>query len=576
VSRLRPLDPGDPPAVGPFTVLARLGAGAMGTVYLARSAGGRPVAVKLVHPGLAADPAFRARFRREVAAARRVGGFWTAAVVDADVSAAAPWLATEYVPGPTLEEAVSGNGPLPEPALRVLAAGLAEALAAIHELGLVHRDLKPSNVLLAAGGPRLIDFGIARALENAAITVAGTVFGTPGYMAPEQAAGAEPGPPSDVYSLGAVLVFAATGTGPLGTGTPVELMSRAAAGRVTAGATPASLRALVTGCLNSDPAGRPRPRDIIAAAAAGGLPDGRSWLPAPVRTMAETLAVAPYDYPAPSPAQAPSPAPAPAPPAMAGRLGALPADQPASPGLAGPAARPAPAGPARSGAAATGPAPAPAVPVPNGRAPHPDLHARPDPRSRPPAAAAPGVAVRYPSGAVPGTPGAAAGTAVFVAGRGWAAARGGLCAAGLVVAQGLSYGGPGQRLLGFALFVWALVAGVGVLASAVRLPTRVEIGRTGVVLTRRRRQLALPWPDIARIGVGSGPRPWLVAWPGSADGDRVLRGAFRAYHGGYRLQRVAPWRSQRVRAAESRALCAALAWHAGPRFDSRMPPPAVR
>ncbi len=297
MSRLRPLDPGDPPAVGPFAVLARLGAGAMGTVYLARSAGGRPVAVKLVHPGLAADPAFRERFRREVAAARRVGGFWTAAVVDADVSAAAPWLATEYVPGPTLEEAVSGAGPLPEPALRVLAAGLAEALAAIHELGLVHRDLKPSNVLLAASGPRLIDFGIARALENTAITVAGTVFGTPGYMAPEQAAGAEPGPASDVYSLGAALVFAATGTGPLGTGTPVELMSRAAAGRVTAGATPASLRPLVTSCLRSDPAARPRPRDIIAEATAGGLPDGSGWLPAPVRTMAETLAAAQYAQP---------------------------------------------------------------------------------------------------------------------------------------------------------------------------------------------------------------------------------------------------------------------------------------
>jgi eukaryotic-like serine/threonine-protein kinase len=545
VSRLRPLDPGDPPAVGPFAVLARLGAGAMGTVYLARSAGGRPVAVKLVHPGLAADPAFRARFRREVAAARRVGGFWTAAVVDADVSAAAPWLATEYVPGPTLEEAVSGTGPLPEPALRVLAAGLAEALAAIHELGLVHRDLKPSNVLLAAGGPRLIDFGIARALENTAITVAGTVFGTPGYMAPEQAAGAEPGPASDVYSLGAVLVFAATGTGPLGTGTPVELMSRAAAGRVTAGATPASLRPLVTGCLRSDPAARPHPRDIIAAAAAGGLPDGSGWLPAPVRTMAETLAAAPYAHPAPAPAPAPS--------AMAGRFGPPPGAPPAGPAPAGP-------GPAAGGRAVAGPGPA-------GLAPRP--------RSAPAPAA--GAAVRYPAGAVPGTPsGAAAGTAVFVAGRGWAAARGGLCAAGLAVSEGLSYGGPGERLLGFALFVWALVAGVGVLASAVRLPTRVEISPAGVVLTRRRRQVALPWPDIARIGVGSGPRPWLVAWPGSADGDRVLRGAFRTHHGGYRLQRVAPWRSQRVRAAEARALCAALAWHAGPRFDPRMQPPPVR
>ncbi|HXV93108.1 MAG TPA: serine/threonine-protein kinase, partial [Pseudonocardia sp.] len=189
---MRPLDAIDPRQIGPFAVAARLGAGAMGVVYLGRSPGGRAVAVKVVNRALADDPGFRERFRREVQAARRVGGFWTAAVVDADPDAPAPWLATEFVAGPTLHEAVSEAGTLPEPTVRRLAAGLAEALGAIHAAGLVHRDVKPSNVLLAPDGPRLIDFGIARALDHTALTAAGSVFGTPGYIAPEQVAGETP------------------------------------------------------------------------------------------------------------------------------------------------------------------------------------------------------------------------------------------------------------------------------------------------------------------------------------------------------------------------------------------------
>ncbi|HEU5416552.1 MAG TPA: protein kinase [Streptosporangiaceae bacterium] len=544
---MRPLEPGDPPAIGPFGVLARLGAGAMGIVFLARSAGGRPVAVKLVHPGLAADQDFRARFRREVAAARRVGGFWTAAVVDADVSAPVPWLATEYVPGPTLQEAISATGPLPEPALRVLAAGLAEALAAIHELGLVHRDVKPSNVLLAAGGPRLIDFGIVRALEHTAITAAGTVFGTPGYMAPEQAAGSEPGPSSDVYSLGAVLVFAATGAGPLGSGTPVELMSRAAAGRAAAGATPASLHGLATACLATDPRARPRPRDIIAAVAAGGLPDTSGWLPVPVQTMAETLAAAPS---ATSVLTAASPA-GPAPGRAMSR----------GPDLA--------AGPVRPAA------PGPASPLPYSPLPYSPGPCAPAPYPRSPATApGPPGAVGSQPGMVPGPAGAAAGdpgSAVFAASRGWAALRGGLCAAVVVVAEGLSQGGPAARLLGLVLLVWALAVAAAVLAGAVSLPRRVEVGRAGVIIVRSRSQVRLPWSDVARIGVTGRRRPWLVAWPQSPAGDRLLSESFRAYHGGYRLQRVAPWRWRRARVAEASALCAALAWHGGPRFDPRLP-----
>lgn len=187
-----------PAQIGDYPVLGTLGHGAMGTVYLGRSPGGRLVAVKVVRPELAADPRFRERFRHEVSVMRAVGGFWTVAVVDADPDAPNPWLATEYVPGPNLHDMVSGHGPLPEPALRRLVAGLAEALAAIHRAGLVHRDLKPGNVLLAADGPRVIDFGIAKTLQDTGLTGTGLLVGTPGFLSPEQIEGREVSPASDV------------------------------------------------------------------------------------------------------------------------------------------------------------------------------------------------------------------------------------------------------------------------------------------------------------------------------------------------------------------------------------------
>ncbi|OLF11111.1 hypothetical protein BLA60_14030 [Actinophytocola xinjiangensis] len=187
------LRPGDPDRIGDYTTVARLGSGAMGSVYLARSPGGREVAVKLVRPELADDDDFRTRFRHEVAAMRAVGGFWTAAVVDADPDAAVPWLASEYVPGPTLHTAVATQGPLPEPEARALAAGLAEALRAIHAAGLIHRDLKPANVLLAPTGPRVIDFGIARTLDGPGLTATGLVVGTPPLPVPRT----DPGRPAD-------------------------------------------------------------------------------------------------------------------------------------------------------------------------------------------------------------------------------------------------------------------------------------------------------------------------------------------------------------------------------------------
>ena len=184
---LEPLRRWDPERIGPFTVLGRLGAGAMGQVYLGRSTAGRLVAVKTIKIEFAEEAGFRARFAHEVAAARRVSGVFTAAVVAADPDADVPWLATAYVPAPSLHQLVRAAGPLPVPAVRWLAAGCAEALESIHNAGLVHRDLKPSNVLVAPDGPRVIDFGVARAAERIQLTVTRGAVGTPAYMAPEQA-----------------------------------------------------------------------------------------------------------------------------------------------------------------------------------------------------------------------------------------------------------------------------------------------------------------------------------------------------------------------------------------------------
>ena len=220
------LQPGDPQAIGPYRVVGQLGQRGMGRVYLGVSPGGRPVAVKAIRAEMAADPQFRTRFGREVAAARRVSGVFTAQVVDADVDGPVAWMATAYVPGPSLADAVESHGPLPEASLLALAAGVAESLSAIHAAGVVHRDLKPSNVLLAEDGPRVIDFGISRAVESTAVTQAGLVLGSPGFMSPEQAAGNEVGPPSDIFSLGAVLAFAAAGEDPFGSGPTAALLYR--------------------------------------------------------------------------------------------------------------------------------------------------------------------------------------------------------------------------------------------------------------------------------------------------------------------------------------------------------------
>jgi len=274
------LRPGDPELIGPYRLRGRLGAGGMGRVYLGLSPGGRAAAIKVIRAELTQDPEFRARFRREVAVARQVSGLYTAPVLDADADAPEPWLATAYVPGPSLADAVSQHGPLPVPSVLMLAAGLAEALSAIHRAGVVHRDLKPANVLLADDGPRVIDFGISRAAGGGSLTHTGLVVGSPGFMSPEQAEGREVGPPSDIFSLGAVLAFAATGRGPFGSGSTPALVYRVVHDTPQLDLVPAGIRPLIERCLAKDPAARPAAVDLLAGAALG-VP-GQDWLPEPV------------------------------------------------------------------------------------------------------------------------------------------------------------------------------------------------------------------------------------------------------------------------------------------------------
>lgn len=261
-----PLQAGDPVGVGGYRVLARLGAGGMGVVYLARSPGGRLAALKLIRPDAADDPGFRERFRREIGAAGKVSGLYTAPVLDADADAPQPWFAAAFVPAPTLKEAVEDGGALPEPAVRALGAGLAEALQAVHRAGLVHRDLKPGNILLAEDGPRIIDFGIAKVVDATQITRTGGMIGTLAYLAPEQIAGAkDAGAAADVFALGGVLVYATTGARPFGDGDPGALLYEIMYGEPRLDGLPASLRSTVAACLAKEPARRPPLADVLAA-----------------------------------------------------------------------------------------------------------------------------------------------------------------------------------------------------------------------------------------------------------------------------------------------------------------------
>src|ERR1700691_2796912 len=252
----------------------------MGRVSLGRSPGGRLVAIKLIRPELADNADFRRRFAREVTAAKTVGGMYTATVVDADPEATAPWLVTAYIDGSSLADVVATHGPLPAGSVLQLAAALAEGLCAIHAAGLVHRDLKPTNVLLAGDGPRIIDFGISRAMDATGMTMTGLVVGSPGFMSPEQAEGREVGAPSDVFSLGALLAFSATGEGPFGEGSTPALIYRVVHGAPDTSRLPEQVRPLVERCLSKDPQQRPTSEQILDEL--GGAQPSADWLPWPV------------------------------------------------------------------------------------------------------------------------------------------------------------------------------------------------------------------------------------------------------------------------------------------------------
>jgi serine/threonine protein kinase len=291
------LKPDDPTRIGPFIPLARIGAGGMGRVYLARSRGGRPVAVKVIRAEYAEDERFRTRFRREVEAARTVNGLYTASVLDAGPDDAEPWFATAYIPGPSLQRVVQDHGPLPERSARVLGAGIAEALGAIHAAGLIHRDLKPSNVICGPDGPRVIDFGISHAVGGTSLTATGVVVGSARYASPEQCrADLESSPASDIFALGGVLVYATTGVPPFGEGPDHVQLYLVVHEQPDLAGVPVGLRPIVAACLEKDPAARPSidqlldallPPDEVAAGAAV------DWLPEAVHRELRNYAAAP-------------------------------------------------------------------------------------------------------------------------------------------------------------------------------------------------------------------------------------------------------------------------------------------
>ncbi|MER8162121.1 serine/threonine-protein kinase [Streptomyces sp. NPDC094472] len=328
----------DPRRVGRYRITARLGAGGMGRVYLGSSASGRLVAVKVVRPELADTPGFRQRFAREVEKAQQVTGFFTAAVVDADPDAATPWLATAYVPGMSLDRAIEAHGPWNVEAVRALGAGVAEALEAIHMKGLVHRDLKPANVLIAADGPRVVDFGIAVAAEDTALTPTGLIVGTPGFMAPEQLKGDPITPAADVFALGALLTYAATGNGPFGTGPAQALNFRIAYEEPALTGVSVPNLEIIKHCLAKDPTHRPTVAELVEELAPAVTEDGRvpteialvraAWLPEhvaralPATTSTLTTLSNGSSSQSPAAQQAPLSSPAPATPPRA--VGAAP------------------------------------------------------------------------------------------------------------------------------------------------------------------------------------------------------------------------------------------------------------
>lgn len=331
----QPLEGDDPRAIAGYRLTAKLGSGGMGKVYLSYTPGGRPVAIKMIRPEFSEDTEFRRRFKQEVQSAQRVQGLFTAPVIDSDAEGPSPWLATAYVPGPSLAAAVAEHGRLPVPTVLLLVAGIAEALQVIHGAGIVHRDLKPSNVLLAADGPRVIDFGIARAADATSLTSSGVTVGTPAFMAPEQAAGSTITPATDVFALGQVAAYAAIGAPAFGEGTSHGVLYRIVHEDPDLSELPEELGELVTRCLAKDATERPSIAEVIelcgAASGQTQLRRPEEWLPTAVAADITTRAAAP------APVQT-SPPPLEAPTAGVPAQPAQPPVQPPSPPVQPPAA----------------------------------------------------------------------------------------------------------------------------------------------------------------------------------------------------------------------------------------------
>jgi membrane-associated protease RseP (regulator of RpoE activity) len=279
---MQPLTSDDPATIGGYRLEARLGSGGMGRVYLAFTPAGRPVALKVVRSDLGDDQDFRIRFEQEIQAAQRVRGLYTAELIDADPAASPPWLVTAYVPGPSVEEVIDRDGPMPEAMVFRLIAGVAEALQAIHAAGVIHRDLKPSNVLLAQDGPRVIDFGIARALAATPMTRTGASMGSPDYMSPEQILNRPVTPAIDVFALGSLAAFAAVGRLPFGRGHITEVAHRVVREPPDLAGCPAGLVTLIEACLQKEPQARPAPGQIIEFCVARAALLGDSSQPGPV------------------------------------------------------------------------------------------------------------------------------------------------------------------------------------------------------------------------------------------------------------------------------------------------------
>ncbi|ASU79471.1 serine/threonine protein kinase [Actinopolyspora erythraea] len=553
---MQPLLSSEPSKVGDYRLFARIGKGAMGAVYLGCSRGGRPVAVKVAKPELAEDAEFRERFRREASMSASVGGFWTATVVDSDPEAEHPWLATEYVPGPTLHQAVTEHGPFPEHTVRRLGAGLAEALQAVHRAGLVHRDLKPSNVLLGPDGPRVIDFGISRAMAATGMTATGMFFGTPGFFSPEQTTGGEIAPPSDVFSLGAVLVFASAGTAPFGNENSAAMLYRVVHAEPDLGAVPEGLRPLIASCLAKDPHARPSTGELLDHLGHSGSPDGE-WLPRRVTALisahtAELDRVFRGDLPSTSggakgtrAAEPPGDSPVPRDNGNQERrgsvaVGATPVAAPEGTAVA-PASRPSEAG--RSD------------PRPNGGS-----HV-----AAPPPAQAERPLVR------PDLPGP-----TFHSGRRinallWSAFSGLLAYSTVVVAAKTGAGGSARVLLALGVFLLVL-SSVLCLGQALTPGVRVRVNSDGLRISRMGLHREIPWSRVSRVGlVGSGKKQALTVWvhreftPHPKWWHRT-----REYYGGSKIFSVGAtggwWRRRR----EARRLRAALRQYAPRSYDPRL------